>query len=65
MKTESLIKAEQSLGFACEEIRSAHRDAIDAKNYFAELAIFPLIAESVALKLKLGALVQAAQDAKP
>ena len=40
MKTENLMKACDSFDFFFSEIRSAHTDAVNSDNQFAEIALF-------------------------
>jgi hypothetical protein len=53
MKTENLIKACDSFDFFFNELREAHKDAVDSGNQFAEIAIFALIEPAVKLQTQL------------
>ena len=63
MKTENLTKACDSFDFFFSELREAHTDAVNSENQFAEVALFSLIEEAVAMQTKLNRVRDAANYA--
>lgn len=59
---EQLSKAHHSALFLKDEIRDAHAAAVAAGNQFAEIAIFDLISEAVALEQKVKRLLEASEN---
>jgi hypothetical protein len=57
---ENLLKAQQTVSLAAQDIRAAHKAAI-RENQFAEILLLDLLTEAIALEKKLNQMVAAAQ----
>ena len=61
MKTENLMKACDSFVLFRSGLREAHKDAIESKDQFAEIAILSLIQEAAKLSAQLARVKEAAK----